>query len=205
MCDRILVLRHQSRAASCARSRSTCRIRATAWTPRSARWSTHLCRDDRAPRPRRARTARDERFPGTGIGTDAAAGLDQPARRPDRGGGAAALSAASADLPEHRRSLQLEIDELFPVAETLQMLRFAEVEGGDIRLTEAGKRFADADVDDAQAPVRPASAGLSCRWPPTSAACSTSAPTTRRRSSRFCDELEDHMSRGRRRARRCAP
>ena len=43
-----------------------------------------------------------------------------------------------ADLPEIASDLQMEIDELFPVAETLQMLRFAEVEGGDIRLTEAG-------------------------------------------------------------------
>jgi NitT/TauT family transport system ATP-binding protein len=33
---------------------------------------------------------------------------------------------------------------LFPVAETLQMMRFAEVEGGDIKLTEAGLAFANA-------------------------------------------------------------
>ena len=28
------------------------------------------------------------------------------------------------------------------------MLRLAEIDGGDIRLTEAGKRFADAAVDE---------------------------------------------------------
>ena len=36
-------------------------------------------------------------------------------------------------------TLQMEIDDLFPVAETLQLLRFAELAEGDIRLTEAGR------------------------------------------------------------------
>ncbi len=44
----------------------------------------------------------------------------------------------TADLPKIASDLQMEIDELFPVAETLQMMRFAEVEGGDISLTEDG-------------------------------------------------------------------
>jgi NitT/TauT family transport system ATP-binding protein len=52
-----------------------------------------------------------------------------------------------ADLPALAASLQMEIDELFPAAETLQLLRFAEVAEGDIRLTEAGKRFVQADLD----------------------------------------------------------
>ena len=42
----------------------------------------------------------------------------------------------TADLPKIASDLQMEIDELFPVAETLQMMRFAEVEGGDIKLTD---------------------------------------------------------------------
>jgi NitT/TauT family transport system ATP-binding protein len=53
-----------------------------------------------------------------------------------------------ADLPPIAASLHMEVDDLFPIAETLQLLRFAEVEHGDIRLTDAGKRFARADVDD---------------------------------------------------------
>jgi NitT/TauT family transport system ATP-binding protein len=53
-----------------------------------------------------------------------------------------------ADLPPLAASLQMEIDELFPVAETLQLLRFAEVAEGDIRLTEPGKRFVRADLDE---------------------------------------------------------
>ena len=47
-----------------------------------------------------------------------------------------------ADLPEIASDLQMESDELFPVAETLQMLRFAELEGGDLKLTEDGMAFA---------------------------------------------------------------
>jgi NitT/TauT family transport system ATP-binding protein len=53
-----------------------------------------------------------------------------------------------ADLPEMASLLQMEIDELFPVAETLQMLRFAQLEGGDIRLLDAGAAFARAAVDE---------------------------------------------------------
>ncbi|MBO0755536.1 MAG: nitrate/sulfonate/bicarbonate ABC transporter ATP-binding protein [Bradyrhizobiaceae bacterium] len=52
-----------------------------------------------------------------------------------------------ADLPAIAASLQMEIDDLFPTADTLQLLRFAEVAEGDIRLTESGKRFVQADVD----------------------------------------------------------
>ena len=51
---------------------------------------------------------------------------------------AAAPFNGKADLPEIASNLQMEIDELFPVAETLQMLRFAELEGGDLKLTEDG-------------------------------------------------------------------
>src|SRR5437667_277468 len=43
---------------------------------------------------------------------------------------------------------RMEIDDLFPVLETLQLLRFAEVAEGDVRLTEAGMRFARADLDE---------------------------------------------------------
>jgi len=53
-----------------------------------------------------------------------------------------------ADLPVIASALQMEVDDLFPVAEALQLLRFAEIEGGDIRLTDSGKQFAEAGVDD---------------------------------------------------------
>ena len=44
--------------------------------------------------------------------------------------------AAYADLPELAATLQMEIDDLFPVAESLHLLRFAELAEGDIRLTD---------------------------------------------------------------------
>src|ERR1700689_3852730 len=52
-----------------------------------------------------------------------------------------------ADLPHLADSLQLEIDDLFPLGETLQLLKLAEFADADIKLTPLGKRFVDMDVD----------------------------------------------------------
>ena len=94
-----------------------------------------------------AAVGRQERFPGLGIGSvlppvssNLLAGLvEAVAQSPFNG---------TADLPKIASDLQMEIDELFPVAETLQMLRFAELEGGDLKLTEEGLAFAQADLDE---------------------------------------------------------
>jgi NitT/TauT family transport system ATP-binding protein len=51
-----------------------------------------------------------------------------------------------ADLPELARNLQLEIDELFPVAEILHYLGFAEIREGDIVLSAAARNFAELDT-----------------------------------------------------------
>ena len=59
---------------------------------------------------------------------------------------AAAPYSGRADLPEIARSLQLEGDDLFPAAEALQNLGFAEVQEGDIHLTMPGRVFAEADT-----------------------------------------------------------
>lgn len=90
---------------------------------------------------------RTEHFPGTGLGTilhpvstNLLVGLWEAVGGP--------LYDGAADLPAIASALHMEVDDLFPVAETLQMLRFAEVEGGDIRLTEASKRFAAAPLDE---------------------------------------------------------
>jgi NitT/TauT family transport system ATP-binding protein len=98
-------------------------------------------------RPQGNPNARHERFPGLGIGSqlpqvssNLLAGLMETV--------AAAPFNGKADLPEIASDLQMEIDELFPVAETLQLLRFAEVEGGDLKLTEEGMAFAHADIDE---------------------------------------------------------
>jgi NitT/TauT family transport system ATP-binding protein len=52
-----------------------------------------------------------------------------------------------ADLPQLGEDLQMEIDELFPIAESLQLLRFAEVAHGDIKLTDSGRHFVEAESD----------------------------------------------------------
>ncbi len=98
-----------------------------------------------------------------------------------------------ADLPALAEQLQLEIDELLPIGEALQMLRFAELEEGDIRLTESGRRFALADTDERKALFAAALRAhvklaamirqvLDERW------------NHRASAVRFRDELEDHMS-----------
>jgi NitT/TauT family transport system ATP-binding protein len=51
-----------------------------------------------------------------------------------------------ADLPVVGHSLHLELDELLPAAETLQLLGFADVSHGDIALTATGIGYADADT-----------------------------------------------------------
>jgi NitT/TauT family transport system ATP-binding protein len=88
----------------------------------------------------------DGLFPGVGIGmllpqvsTNTMAGLMEAVAGPPFNG--------RADLPELAQALHYEADELFPVGETLQLMRLAELEGGDIRLTAAAKRYVDADVD----------------------------------------------------------
>ncbi len=53
-----------------------------------------------------------------------------------------------ADMPEIARSLQLEVDELFPVAEMLQHLGFAEVHAGDIKLTVPGRIFSEGSTQE---------------------------------------------------------
>jgi NitT/TauT family transport system ATP-binding protein len=52
-----------------------------------------------------------------------------------------------ADLPEIADELTMEVDELFPIAETLALLKLGEVDRGDIRITAAGRRFVESDVD----------------------------------------------------------
>ena len=98
-----------------------------------------------------------------------------------------------ADLPLLAGTLQLELDELLPLGESLQMLRFAELEEGDIRLTSDGLRFVQGDLDERKQILRtsltanlPVVSGirqvLDERW------------NHRSRAERFRDELEDHMS-----------
>jgi NitT/TauT family transport system ATP-binding protein len=50
------------------------------------------------------------------------------------------------DLPELADELMMNIDDLFPLLETLEILGFAKVSAGDIQLNELGKQFAEADL-----------------------------------------------------------
>src|SRR5260221_10552318 len=50
------------------------------------------------------------------------------------------------DLPDVAETLRLDIDDLFPLTELLEILHFAKVSKGDITLTDAGKQFAEADI-----------------------------------------------------------
>ena len=50
-----------------------------------------------------------------------------------------------ADLPQVAEHMRMTTDALFSIGETLQLLHFAEIEGGDIRLTDAGMSFANED------------------------------------------------------------
>ena len=98
-----------------------------------------------------------------------------------------------AGMPELADSLQMEIDDLFPVAETLQLMRFAEITDGAIRLTPAGSRFADMETDarkrlfgDHLIAYVPLAARIRMVL--------DERPTHSARSARFLEELEDHMS-----------
>ena len=98
-----------------------------------------------------------------------------------------------ADLPALAGSLQYEVDELLPLGETLQLLRFALLEDADILLTEAGRQFVNAETEArkhifaealrAHVPlVGTIRQVLDERW------------NHRASAVRFRDELEDHMS-----------
>jgi NitT/TauT family transport system ATP-binding protein len=97
-----------------------------------------------------------------------------------------------ADLPVIASSLHMEVDDLFPVAESLQLLRLADIEGGDIQLTNEGRQFADATMDERKQLFQ----RLLLAHVPLAAhirrvlqdRASHVAP-----KSRFFDELEDHM------------
>ncbi|QRN02527.1 ATP-binding cassette domain-containing protein [Legionella sp. MW5194] len=52
------------------------------------------------------------------------------------------------DLPELADELMMNIDDLFPILETLEILGFAKVSHGDIQLSELGKQFSEADLQE---------------------------------------------------------
>jgi NitT/TauT family transport system ATP-binding protein len=98
-----------------------------------------------------------------------------------------------ADLPALAGSLQLEADELLPMGESLALLGFAVLEEGDLRVTEAGRKFTLSDIDDRKKIFADA---LLANVPLVAAIRRTLDERWNHRASavRFRDELEDHMS-----------
>jgi NitT/TauT family transport system ATP-binding protein len=132
------------------------------------------------------------KFPGMGIGmalprisTNTFAGMMEEIAAPPYNG--------KADIPALADSLHMEVDDLFPVAETLQLLRFVEVAEGDIALTAAGKRFADADTDTRKSIFR----DHLLTYVPIAARIKRvldERPSHTAPASRFREELEDYIS-----------
>jgi len=98
-----------------------------------------------------------------------------------------------ADLPHLADSLQMEIDDLFPLGETLQLLHLAEFAEGDIKLSPAGRRFVDMDVDQRKKLFGekllaniPLAAHIK--------RVLDERPSHRAPATRFREELEDYMS-----------
>ena len=98
-----------------------------------------------------------------------------------------------ADLPHLANSLALEIDDLFPLGETLQLLKLAEFEEGDIKLTPLGQRFVDMDVDQRK---KVFGEQLLANIPLAShiKRVLDERPSHRAPATRFREELEDYMS-----------
>jgi NitT/TauT family transport system ATP-binding protein len=98
-----------------------------------------------------------------------------------------------ADLPHLADEENLVMDELFPLIETLQLLGFAHVSGGDIELTPLGRSYAEADMlvrkqifADALLKHVPLAAHIR--------RVLDERPGHRAPAARFLRELEDHLS-----------
>jgi NitT/TauT family transport system ATP-binding protein len=98
-----------------------------------------------------------------------------------------------ADLPVFAEEQHLEGDDLFPVADALQMLHLAEIEGGDIKLGEIGRQYVDAGTDDRKKIFQ---RQLLAYVPLAAHIRRVLQERTNHVApkSRFFDELEDHMS-----------
>jgi NitT/TauT family transport system ATP-binding protein len=52
------------------------------------------------------------------------------------------------DLPELADELMMNVDDLFPILETLEVLGFAEIREGDVHLSALGQQFSEADLQE---------------------------------------------------------
>ncbi len=98
-----------------------------------------------------------------------------------------------ADLPHLADEENLDVDELFPLIETLHLLGFAHVSGGDIELTPAGRLYAEAEMLER----KPLFAEALLKHIPLAAHIRRvldERPNHRAPAARFLRELEDHLS-----------
>ncbi len=98
-----------------------------------------------------------------------------------------------ADLPHLADSLGYEIDDLFPLGETLQLLKLADFEEADIKLTPLGRRFVDMDVDQRKKVIGE-QALTNIPLASHIKRVLDERPSHRAPASRFREELEDYMS-----------
>ncbi|MFT9424205.1 MAG: nitrate/sulfonate/bicarbonate ABC transporter ATP-binding protein [Acetobacter syzygii] len=98
-----------------------------------------------------------------------------------------------ADLPMLAEKLQLELDDLFPLGESLELLALAELEDGDILLTNEGVHFVLSDLEERKAIMGHA---LRHHVPLVKMICALldERPTHSVKAERFRDELEASMS-----------
>ena len=100
-----------------------------------------------------------------------------------------------AELVKLRHMLNLQIDELFPTAEALHILEFAELKADTLALTAAGHIFAETDMDGRKRLFRE----HLLRFVPLAAHIKhvlDDRGVRRAPKLRFETELEDHLSRG---------
>ena len=82
---------------------------------------------------------------------------------------------------------------MFPVVKAMQMFHFAEVEGGDIKLTDIGKQFAEFGTDDRKKLFQKQLLAYIPLATHVRRVLQERANHVAPKS-RFLDELEDHMS-----------
>lgn len=102
--------------------------------------------------------------------------------------------SGQADLGALANSLALEVDDLFPVAEALHMLEFAELKDGMLKLTASGRIFADGNTDQRKVLFKE----HMLRFVPLAAhICRVLGERSDHRAPRlrFEVELEDHLNR----------
>lgn len=102
--------------------------------------------------------------------------------------------SGQADLGALANSLALDVDDLFPVAEALHMLEFAELKDGMLKLTASGRIFADGNTDQRKVLFKE----HMLRFVPLAAhICRVLGERSDHRAPRlrFEVELEDHLNR----------